>query len=107
MTEKVMKVGNGLPALIIITILFLIDTATFVLLIISSKNNGSAATTVGIIATAILIGIIPVFYRGLFTLQPNEAAVLILFGEYKGTVKDEGWNYTNPFYTIKKISMRS
>jgi regulator of protease activity HflC (stomatin/prohibitin superfamily) len=43
----------------------------------------------------------------IFTLQPNEAAVLILFGDYKGTVRKSGWHYANPFYTKKKISLRS
>lgn len=44
---------------------------------------------------------------GFFTLQPNTAAVIILFGEYKGTVKKQGWHWANPFYTKKKISLRS
>jgi regulator of protease activity HflC (stomatin/prohibitin superfamily) len=36
--------------------------------------------------------------RGFFTLQPNEARVLILFGSYKGTVRDSGFHWANPFY---------
>lgn len=44
---------------------------------------------------------------GFFTTQPNEAMVLILFGKYMGTVKDAGWHWSNPFYTKKKISLRS
>jgi regulator of protease activity HflC (stomatin/prohibitin superfamily) len=36
---------------------------------------------------------------GLFTLQPNEARVLILFGEYKGTVRKSGFHWGNPFYS--------
>jgi regulator of protease activity HflC (stomatin/prohibitin superfamily) len=36
---------------------------------------------------------------GFFTLQPNEARVLILFGAYKGTVRDSGFHWTNPFYS--------
>jgi regulator of protease activity HflC (stomatin/prohibitin superfamily) len=36
---------------------------------------------------------------GFFTLQPNEARVLILFGEYKGTVRASGFHWGNPFYT--------
>jgi regulator of protease activity HflC (stomatin/prohibitin superfamily) len=35
---------------------------------------------------------------GLFTLQPNEARVLILFGNYKGTVRRPGFHFANPFY---------
>lgn len=36
---------------------------------------------------------------GLFTLQPNEARVLILFGSYKGTVRTPGFHWANPFYS--------
>jgi regulator of protease activity HflC (stomatin/prohibitin superfamily) len=35
---------------------------------------------------------------GFFTLQPNEARVLILFGAYKGTVRQSGLHWGNPFY---------
>jgi regulator of protease activity HflC (stomatin/prohibitin superfamily) len=35
---------------------------------------------------------------GYFTLQPNEARVLILFGAYKGTVRTSGFWWANPFY---------
>lgn len=43
---------------------------------------------------------------GYFTLQPNEAAVLTLFGAYQGTVRDSGWNWTNPFNVRRRISLR-
>ncbi|HEX5031641.1 MAG TPA: SPFH domain-containing protein [Candidatus Eisenbacteria bacterium] len=43
---------------------------------------------------------------GLFTVQPNQAVVLILFGSYAGTVRDSGWWWTNPFNTRKRISLR-
>jgi regulator of protease activity HflC (stomatin/prohibitin superfamily) len=36
---------------------------------------------------------------GFFTLQPNEARVLILFGAYKGTVREDGFHWGNPFYS--------
>lgn len=44
---------------------------------------------------------------GFFTLQPNEAAVLLLFGEYKGSVREAGFHWANPFYHKIKISMRT
>jgi regulator of protease activity HflC (stomatin/prohibitin superfamily) len=43
---------------------------------------------------------------GLFTVQPNQGVVLILFGTYVGTVRDSGWWWTNPFITRKRISLR-
>ncbi|MBE3095690.1 MAG: SPFH domain-containing protein [Planctomycetes bacterium] len=35
--------------------------------------------------------------KGLFTLQPNEARVLVLFGKYVGTVRQDGFHWANPF----------
>ncbi len=46
-------------------------------------------------------------FNGHFTLQPNEARVLILFGAYKGTVRTSGFLWTNPLYTKRRISLRS
>lgn len=44
---------------------------------------------------------------GYFTLQPNQACVLILFGHYKGTIADDGFHWTNPFNTKRRVSLRS
>ena len=45
---------------------------------------------------------------GFFTLQPNEARVLLLFGKYKGTVRVSGFHWGNPFYTREhKVSLRA
>ncbi|MBI9037655.1 MAG: SPFH domain-containing protein [Bacteroidales bacterium] len=44
---------------------------------------------------------------GFFVVNPNESSVLILFGAYKGTVKNNGFFWVNPFFTRKKISLRA
>ena len=44
---------------------------------------------------------------GLFVVQPNEARVLVLFGTYHGTVKHNGFFWVNPFYTKRRITLRS
>jgi regulator of protease activity HflC (stomatin/prohibitin superfamily) len=46
-----------------------------------------------------------ILLKGHFTLQPNEARVLILFGAYKGTVRQSGFWWANPFYS--KVRARS
>lgn len=43
---------------------------------------------------------------GFFTLQPNEARVLVLFGNYRGTVRDGGFWWANPFYSAAKNRMK-
>jgi len=44
---------------------------------------------------------------GFFTLQPNEARVLLLFGSYQGTVRESGFHWTNPFNRKLPISLRA
>ncbi len=43
---------------------------------------------------------------GFFIVEPNKAMVLLLFGDYKGSVKANGFYWVNPFMTKKKISLR-
>jgi hypothetical protein len=47
-----------------------------------------------------------VMFTGFITLQPNEAAVLLLFGAYQGTLRNSGFYWANPLFTKKKISLR-
>jgi len=44
--------------------------------------------------------------KGLFTLEPNQAAVMIFFGRYAGTVNTSGFFWVNPFYNRTKVSLR-
>jgi regulator of protease activity HflC (stomatin/prohibitin superfamily) len=43
---------------------------------------------------------------GLFTVAPNQGLVLQLFGAYRGTAREEGLRWANPFYTKKRVSLR-
>jgi regulator of protease activity HflC (stomatin/prohibitin superfamily) len=52
----------------------------------------------------IVAGVICLF--GYFTLQPNEARVQILFGNYKGTVRRSGFHWANPFYSRSRGGSR-
>ena len=44
---------------------------------------------------------------GLYMLQPNQAALLMLFGSYRGTDRSDGLRWANPFYVKKKVSVRA
>ena len=44
---------------------------------------------------------------GLFTVHPNQGRVLQLFGAYRGTATSTGLRWANPFYTKRKISLRT
>lgn len=47
------------------------------------------------------------FPTGFFFINPNSSRVITLFGKYKGTVKDNGFFWANPFFTKKGISLRA
>jgi regulator of protease activity HflC (stomatin/prohibitin superfamily) len=48
-----------------------------------------------------------VLLLGLYMLQPREAAILTLFGEYRGTDRSEGLRWANPLFAKRKLSLRS
>ncbi|MDX1333211.1 MAG: SPFH domain-containing protein [Robiginitalea sp.] len=71
-----------------------------------------AGTVAALVMTAnpwYLFGVplIILIMRGFFIVNPNSSKVLVLFGAYKGTVKDNGFFWANPFYTRQKISLRA
>jgi len=54
---------------------------------------------------ALLVGVFMTL--GLVIINPNQSIVLILFGEYKGTVKTNGFFWVNPFFSKRKVSLRA
>jgi regulator of protease activity HflC (stomatin/prohibitin superfamily) len=61
-----------------------------------------------LITTNIILFILNIiFYFGFVHLEPNEAQVLIFFGKYEGTVKENGFFWVHPFYTRKKLTLRA
>jgi len=108
MKEVEMKVGSGFKMIIPNLLMLFGSIAIFVLGIVGAVNKGPDALNItGIVAGIVIFTAWCIHLNGFFTLQPNEAAVLILFGDYKGTVKDSGWHWANPFYSKKKVSLRS
>jgi len=65
-----------------------------------AKATGSA------VAAVLLLGVELFLYRGLMFVYPNEARVLVLFGAYKGTAREPGWRWVNPFYQKLRLSVR-
>jgi len=60
-----------------------------------------------LIGAVILITVGVILFVGHFTLEPNQARVLVLFGAYVGTVRESGFHWTNPFNTKLLLSLRS
>lgn len=97
--ERAVSVHNGWVMLPVAIALELGSMALFIYAIATSDQNQGHPNwplfIVGLLGMILAVILMP----GLFTLQPNEARVLILFGEYKGTVKDSGFHWGNPFYS--------
>lgn len=53
----------------------------------------------------VLVGIF--LLAGIYMLQPNQAALLLLFGDYRGTDRSSGLRWANPFYRKVKVSLRA
>ncbi len=60
-----------------------------------------------LIPLLVLIPFILFAFAGLVTINPNESVVLVLFGKYNGTMKDNGFFWVNPLYSKKRISLRA
>ena len=90
-----------------INILIMLGGAALIIYSVSGRNSAEPVWLLfaqGIIL--VLAGAI--MFSGYFTLQPNEARLLILFGKYKGTVRDSGFHWVNPFYSkASKLSLRA
>ncbi len=104
--ENTVRAAGGWLCLFLTILLFAGTGWAFVHGVIGAKDGVPGAgwwfvtAAVGLVVAVIASG-------GFFALQPNEAAVLILFGAYKGTVRDSGFFWTNPFNRKVKISLRA
>jgi regulator of protease activity HflC (stomatin/prohibitin superfamily) len=104
--EKVIQVTSGWSMLGLNLGLILGGAMlSIVSLIAAGFTDGAGALGLLISIPLVIAGAIMVF--GHFTLQPNEARVLTLFGTYIGTVRDSGFFWTNPFMTKTKLSLRT
>ena len=97
--EKEHRATNGLFVL-------LIGLAMLVVSIIGLIGAASAERAAGAIAWSVLLVVTCFVFGGLFTVNPNDAKVLTLFGRYIGSVREAGLRFANPFYAKKRISLR-
>jgi regulator of protease activity HflC (stomatin/prohibitin superfamily) len=94
---------RSVPSGVFVLFLVLAAVAASVWWFVATIRAGSAAG----IWLSILLALVATFVGlGFFTVHPNEARVMQLFGRYVGTVKDPGLRWANPFYTKKRISVR-
>src|SRR6478609_9768616 len=104
MKENPVRSAPGLPYLLgVLVVAALAGWLMLTGLQAVDAGTGSPWRIVG----GLLVGVVAFLSLiGLYTVQPNQAAVLSLFGRYVGTVKDNGLRWNNPFYAKRKVSQR-
>ena len=90
------------PGILMALILLLFIVGGVALIVVGGRQGSPSYAVVGVLVALIA----SISLNGLFTVQPNEAKVLTLFGNYKGTVKTPGLWFTNPFVSKKAVSLR-
>lgn len=105
LVEKTLVPMKGWGMLLLCLVALIAGPLLFVMLA-SGLQNPSLLRLAGMggCALAAVAGFVGLF--GFLAVQPNDARVLLLFGEYVGTVNQSGFYWVNPFYSKKKISLR-
>ncbi|MBB5736887.1 regulator of protease activity HflC (stomatin/prohibitin superfamily) [Xanthomonas arboricola] len=101
MKEKPISSLPGIPVILATGAAFA-GAALFVLTTMAASSPTAAGFLIALLVVAAGIFML----AGLYTLEPNQAAVLSLFGKYVGTVKDPGLRWNSPFYAKRRVSQR-
>ncbi|MFN0051277.1 MAG: SPFH domain-containing protein [Planctomycetales bacterium] len=104
--ERTIRVLNGWPMVVVCFLVIAAGAAGTIGCVTKiEKGDPQFAWYLWLTIPTLIVGLISC--GGFFTLQPNEARVLILFGDYRGTTRDSGFFWTNPFMTKTRISLRT
>lgn len=94
---------NGWMMLAVVIAMFAAGIAAVVYAVVHADDF-----PVGVFILGMVVNIVTgTLCGGFFTLQPNQAAALMLFGAYKGTERASGFHWTNPFNRKLKVSLRA
>jgi len=99
MQEVEVRSWSGIPMLLANIVLMGVTVWLFVVGVRDEE-------LVRVLASLVLFLLALVMFFGYYMVEPNQAAVLTLFGKYVGTVRTQGLRFNNPFYTSRKVSLR-
>ena len=97
--ETTVTVHNGWTMLVLVLAFIVVDIGLFVWSLAAGIPATGHPYVLPFVVSLLAIPVWITLLVGFFTLQPNEARVLVLFGAYKGTVRESGFHWGNPFYT--------
>jgi SPFH domain / Band 7 family len=97
--ENIRTPTSGWLAVVILLVLALVGVGA---LLSGAETAAGPLIALGVV----LLGLAFFGFAGLFVVNPNEAKVLQLFGEYVGSVREQGFAWANPLYTKRRVSLR-
>ena len=98
------KQYSAFSGLLMLLVLLTLAVLAFLSII---RAASPAVADLTVIALSVIVLIVSLFcLGGLFIVNPNEAKVLVLFGKYVGTVKQDGFYWANPFLVKRRLSLR-
>src|SRR5262245_22929029 len=102
-SERPFRAASGWTMLAVVILMFLAGP----LAVILGAANRKDPEPWLIVAGLVILVLAAILAGGLFTVAPNMARVLLLFGEYRGTVRETGFRWTNPFMAKRPVSLRA
>ena len=97
---------RSLPGIHVLIAALLAGAAAALLFFTGVGGTAHGGGALPVVVSAALVVLVVLAVTGLYSIQPNQAAVLSLFGKYVGTVKEAGLRWNNPFYSKRKVSQR-
>lgn len=96
-TERVVTVMRGAVMLPVTAVLGLGSAALLWYALTAGSGADGEPGWWAFVGGLLVMGLFILTLPGYFTLQPNESRVLVLFGNYRGTVRQGGFHWANPF----------
>lgn len=100
MKENPTQSLSGIPVLIGLLLILLVCAYGFV------SGVADPGHFIAMVVCAVIGALAAFCLMGLYMVEPNQAAVLSLFGRYIGTVKENGLRWNNPLFAKRKVSQR-
>jgi regulator of protease activity HflC (stomatin/prohibitin superfamily) len=97
-TERVVTVMKG-AAMLPVTVLLALGSGALFWWSVALGGTEDSPNWWAFVGAFLVLGLFILTLPGYFTLQPNESRVLVLFGNYRGTVRAGGFHWANPFFS--------